>query len=149
MSAPKTTQTVQNGGGVHGPRDVVWGTDAKKVVAWIIGLLVTILGWSVVDRLSMEHRVTVVERGEFTPTQKEDLKGVVKAAVRDELYNYPTKAELDKDKADLAAKVVADYEETQRQLRAMRREFKDDAMYNRRVLSTIDLTKPKKKEDNQ
>jgi hypothetical protein len=75
------TQTVRNGGGEGGPRDVVWGPEVKKVVAAVISLLVAILGWSIVDRLTMEHRVTAVERGDFTSAQKEFIQDSIDLAV--------------------------------------------------------------------
>ncbi len=141
--APDRTQTVPNGGGTHGPRDVVWGSDVKKVVASVLSLLVAILGWSIIDRLTMEHRVTVIERGEFTAAQKQNLKDIVKLAVSDELNEYPTRVEWERSKTDIATKLLASQEETKRELHAIRREFKEDAMYNRRVLSSIDLTNVK------
>jgi hypothetical protein len=140
------TQTVQNGGGIHGPRDVIWGPEVRRVVYAVIGLLVTILGWSVVDRLTMEHRVTAIERAEFTEAQERSIDRIVKGALGDKLDAYPTRTEIERGKAEIAAKVLENQEETQRQLRAIRKEFKEDAMYNRRVLSTIDLTGSKEKD---
>ena len=140
------TQTVKNGHGEHGPRDVIWGPEVKRVVKGGFSLLVTIAGmvggaaWYLAERITrVEDTAAAAQLSADTAAANTNTQ-----AARGETV-YVTRAELELMFAKQTAILSGRLDVVNSRLGHL----EEGERYNRQKLSNIDLTPNKEEGDDR